>query len=147
VANAINNGWWELLRSQASVLGRQRLELVTERLAFVGANQIRCVPLVPESAEIGLQLLADFSKQYSLKSRFRNSLNDMLGLAIAVHQGEGTLDTADQLLARFAKARLGADISVGSSRSRVNFSGPAVIRRENHDAKGYINRPWRAWKA
>jgi hypothetical protein len=140
VAGAINGGRWSLLDEQARLLGVDRHRVVRRRLRFLAEHGVQCVGLTRESAELGVDLLGDFADRYTLKRRFRNSLNDLLGLAVAVTNGTD-LQTGDRLLARFARERLAAVVDDGGV-PRISFE-TAPAHRVNRDAKGYVNGRWR----
>jgi hypothetical protein len=83
---------------------------VVRRIRFLVEREIPCVALSSQSAEVGMDLLAAFAKKYELKKNLRNSLNDLLTLAVAQTSG-GSLHTADRLLARFGGEHAGAPVN------------------------------------
>ncbi|MGR9249443.1 hypothetical protein [Rhizobium leguminosarum] len=114
------------------------------RFAFLCEQIGECVPLGPQTAEIGIQLLWDFVQHHNVKSNFRNSVNDMMILAAAI-SGREHLLTDDNLLARFAAAQQQAPLrEVGQGLVEIDFERKTkVTKRLSSESKGYINRGWR----
>ncbi|VDS09715.1 hypothetical protein PARHAE_02922 [Paracoccus haematequi] len=114
------------------------------RFAYLCEHIRECVPLVPQTAEIGIQLLWDFVQHNNVKANFRNSVNDMMILATAISGGENLL-TDDSLLARFAAAQQHAPLrEVGDGLIAIDFERKEGVRKRlSSESKGYINRGWR----
>jgi predicted nucleic acid-binding protein len=114
------------------------------RFAFLCMQVSECVPLVAQTADLGIELLWRFVQQHNLKGTFRNSVNDMLILAAAI-ASKDDLITEDNLLTRFAARERGAAIQdAGRGTIRINFGTPKVLRSaQSGESKGYINRGWR----
>ena len=127
-----------------SSLDKPAKKRLRPRFAFICRHIEACVPLVPKMAEVGIQLLWDFSQKHSLKANFRNSVNDMMILATAITAGE-RFWTEDSLLARFA-----ADCHYAPLREvrpgiiEIDFEKTkASTPNRSRESKGYINRGWR----
>jgi hypothetical protein len=70
LAEAINQGNYELLEAMAHVLRPTRHRVVVRRLQFLRARNIHCMPLSQKSAEAGLLLFHAFVANFQLKSIF-----------------------------------------------------------------------------
>lgn len=114
------------------------------RFAFLCTHIAECVPLVAQTAELGIELLWRFVQHYNVKGTFRNSANDMLILATAI-ASKDDLITEDSLLARFAARERGVAIQdTGQGTIRINFAAPKPMRSgPSGESKGYVNRGWR----
>lgn len=110
IAAAINARSVELFKAFSSSLEKSKHQTVCTRFQFLVANQVQCIPLTQRTATVGLQLLGEFAQKYKLKANFRNSLNDMLVLAVAIDQASHLI-TYDKLLAGFAESHLAASVS------------------------------------
>ncbi len=111
------------------------------RFTFLCKRISECVPLAPQTAEIGIQLLWDFVQHHSVKANFRNSVNDMMILATAIAGHEQPL-TEDNLLARFAAAQQQAPLrQVGRGLIEIDFERSMEVgQRLSNESKGYITR-------
>lgn len=96
------------------------------------------------SAEAGLKLLRDFTAKFALKDNFRDSLNDILTLAVA-DTSPSVRDTDDGLLARFASSHALVPVNRTDLQISVDFTAAAEPRRKSRGAKGlrYVNHGWR----
>jgi len=95
------------------------------------------------SAQAGLQLFRGFSESYTLKQNFRNSLNDILTLAVAQVSGS-LLYTDDELLATFAANYAGVPANQEDESLVIDFTQSTGKNRVNRGSKGYVNKGWRA---
>jgi hypothetical protein len=127
-----------------SCLDKALQKKLRPRFAFLCKHIGECVPLAPQTAEVGIQLLWDFVQHHNVKANFRNSVNDMMILATAI-AGHEQLLTDDNLLARFAAAQQQAPLrDVGQGLIEIDFEqGMEVGQRISNESKGYINRGWR----
>ncbi len=141
LANVINTRRWDLLRALVPAVDRAKRRGLRTRIDFLEAHEVHCTSLAPPSAELALSLLASFRQSYELKRRFRNSLNDLLVLAVAATSNT-RLQTTDKVLAEFAASNLAATIAQGETLS-IDFSGPPVARKVSRGIKGYVNNSWR----
>ena len=142
VSRVINAKALEVLRRAIAPLDKRKQRRVIQRFEFLCDQGVTSVPLQPAAGRLGQTLLHRFSQKYSLKKDFRNSLNDILIVASAIHGG-GELLTRDSLLVRFcADAGLlkthGQDEWIRCESTR-NSVGRRSTRRES---KGYVNRGW-----
>lgn len=114
------------------------------RFTFLCKHICECVPLAPQTAEIGIQLLWDFVQHHNVKTNFRNSVNDMMILATAI-AGHEQLLTDDNPLARFAAAQQQAPLrEVGQGLIEIDFERRIEVgQSHSNESKGYINRGWR----
>ena len=142
IAAALNDGNFMLLEGMARALEPERHRVVVRRLSFLSQQKIHCVALSKPSAETGLQLFREFIANFTMKRNFRNSLNDILTLAIA-EASSSILHTDDELLARFAGQRSNVPINRQAKGAIIDFTPPAEGRRINRGTKGYINYAWR----
>jgi hypothetical protein len=127
-----------------SALDKPMQKKLRPRFAFLCEHVGECVPLAPQTAEMGIQLLWNFVQHHNVKANFRNSVNDMMILATAI-VGREQLLTDDNLLARFAAGQHHAPIrEVGQDMIEIDFERrTATAQRLSNESKGYINRGWR----
>ena len=73
-----------------AISGRPKAEQkrLYRRFTFLCDTVSECIPLNEATLDLALDLLSGFCEQHALKHRFRNSLNDILILAAAVHAGD-----------------------------------------------------------
>ena len=120
-------------------IDRKRLK---PRFKFLCMNVSECIPLTPETAAVGAELLFSFTKENNLKSKFRNSVNDMMILAAAITSKERLL-TQDNLLARFAAKQQSAAVGIaGQGYITIDFSESKNDVGLTRESKGYIHRGW-----
>jgi hypothetical protein len=100
------------------------------------------VALGRKSAEAALRLFHTFAENFTLKDNFRNSLNDILTLAVA-QASSSFLHTDDGLLGRFADLHSNVPVNRQGEGVTIDFTPPAAPRRVNRGTKGYINYSWR----
>ncbi|MER8817208.1 hypothetical protein NKJ36_24980 [Mesorhizobium sp. M0142] len=114
------------------------------RFAFLCEHIEECVPLVPQTAEMGIQLLWEFVQHHNVKANFRNSVNDMMILATAIALSERLL-TDENLLTRFAAAQREAPLrELDEGVIEIDFERhPGQAQPPRPRARGYINRGWR----
>lgn len=143
IAEAINTKRFDLLAGCIRELPRESRRAALRRLEFLATTEMRCIPLTVDIAEIALALFGVFSRKYALKVRFRNSLNDILSVAVASHN-DMSLETHDRLLGEFISGP--AQEVLLQRRSQSEGSGRGRTARPNHESKGYINRGWRVMR-
>jgi predicted nucleic acid-binding protein len=141
---------WLLKHKRTDVYARRIAHLekrerrrLTDLFNIMIANELRCVSLDRSKAQLGVDLLRQYAMEggNTVKSDFRNSLNDMLILASAIRTGY-QLVTEDRALWRFAAQRTGLEIRSSGSILRIYPNKP--ISFDSRESKGYINRRWRA---
>jgi len=142
LARALNTRNYKLLEHLSRTLGPDRHRVVARRLRFLMNHEVQCTALSQRSADTGLDLFDAFVASYALKGNFRNSLNDLLTLAVA-QSSSAVLFTADQLLGRFAHEHSAVPINHTAERTSIDYTQPPTARRTNRGAKGYVNRRWR----
>jgi hypothetical protein len=142
LADALNAGNYRLLEGMARALKPMQHKAVIRRLRFLLDHGVQCVPLGRMSAEAGLRLFHEFASHFALKSNFRNSVNDILNLAVA-QTAAARLHTDDQLLANFAASLLSAPVDHRDERITIDFTSVSPAVRHNREAKGYVNLGWR----
>lgn len=144
VARAINEGQRELLEAFATAVPPKPRKVVIRRIRFLLEREVRCIPLTAPSAEFSQTLLAAFVRAHNLKKRFRNSLNDLLHLAVAERSGL-IMHSRDQELVDFTNSHLGAPVvqeSTGQFRVDLSSQKTSKPRRELRESSGYVNQPW-----
>ncbi|MEV5825223.1 hypothetical protein AB0L25_06590 [Spirillospora sp. NPDC052242] len=135
ISSALNTGKHKLLSAQARALSKKECRTIDRRLKFIQEHDIKCIPLGERTAATALKMFAHFVDNYTLKSNFRNSLNDILSFAIAVADGH-TLATEDDLLGRFmADFHASKDDNPLTSPTGKHLKG-------SKESKGFVNRPW-----
>jgi predicted nucleic acid-binding protein len=142
LARALNDGDYYLLYGLTSILGESHRKSAVRRLRYLIDHGIQCVPLGRPAADAGLDLFRGFSERYTLKQNFRNSLNDILTLAVAQVSGS-PLYTEDDLLATFAANYTGAPVNQGGESLLIDFTQTTSKTRVNRSSKGYVNKGWR----
>lgn len=123
-------------------LDKAKIKTVRKRFNFLLENGIQVIPLNKEIVNIGVSLLQNFTQNYELKGNFRNSLNDMLILATAIHSS-AILVTKDSLLNKFAASKYSGAIQRNEEIITIDFSNQSdSISPNNLESKGYINKGW-----
>jgi predicted nucleic acid-binding protein len=142
LAQALNGGDYYLLYGLTSILGESHRKAAVRRLRYLIDHGIQCIPVGRPAAEAGLELFRGFSEHYTLKRNFRNSLNDILTLAVA-QVSCSTLYTHDELLATFAANYTGVPVNKGDESLAIDFMRNTSKVRVNRGSKGYVNKGWR----
>ena len=127
-------------------MDKQRQKIIREDFEFLVENDVRCEPLIPSTVKTGYRLLEAFQLSgEKFKSTFRNTWNDLLILAAAWDPGD-ELRSIDNLLNRFAASSFGECMEWSSGFLKIRFHGAAIGTqgRAGRDAKGYVNKGWRA---
>ncbi|WP_123827028.1 hypothetical protein [Micromonospora globispora] len=140
LARLLNQGRGDVIQSYARILGADRYRTMVKRLRFLLEYDIQCRALTSGAAETALDMFAAFTSKYALKKNFRNSLNDLLSLAVAV-DSRSRFRTEDDLLAKFASAYSPTVIDQRDNFLDLDFARP-ISRRSNAGSKGYVNRGW-----
>jgi hypothetical protein len=146
IAKVVNDKNVELLQRSIQFLDKSVQKCVREDFEVLIAKEIECIPLNPQTIEIGYRLLDSFtSSGEKFKTTLRNTWNDLLILAAAWAHNE-ELYSKDNQLNRFAASSFGVCNEVAGGFLKVRF--PEVEgsprRRAAAETKGYINRGWRA---
>lgn len=142
IAAALNRRNFDLLENMARALGPTRHRVVVRRLNFLLIQSIHCVALSRQSAEVGLELFRSFVDDFTLKRNFRNSLNDILTLAVA-QASCSVLHTDDELLSSFANRYSKVPVNRNKIEIAIDFTRPPTPRRVSRGTKGYVNFGWR----
>ena len=142
LARALNDGDYNLLYPLTSILSESHRKAAVRRLRYLIDQEIQCIPVGRPAAEVGLELFRSFSKHYTLKQNFRNSLNDILTLAVAQVSG-CPLYTDDELLATFASNCTGVPLNRVDESFLIDFTQTTKKVRVNRESKGYVNKGWR----
>lgn len=142
VSYVINKSHYNNFKWSTSHLAKPMRDRVRSRYNYLLDQKVTCLPLDTQIVSQSMEILFEFTKLYSLKNDFRNSFNDMLILATAIHHRLPLL-TDDSLLARFSADRFGGSLSEKSSEVIVDFRRKAVASSNKLESKGYINRGWR----
>lgn len=142
ISQLINDQREELYLACVSHLDKDRQRLLRDKFRFLLELRAQSLPAMPIVVDIALNLLAAFQDRYQLKENVRNSVNDMLILATAIHH-ESMLRTQDNLLRRFAAEMMGVNFTIQQGLMLIDFSiATAKQRRISLESKGYINRGW-----
>lgn len=140
LATAINLEHWDLIKAASTALRSEKRAVVRDRIRFLQESQAQCLPLLKESAEASLSLFWDFTAHHNLKSNFRNSLNDILTLAITLRYS-ACLVTTDRVLGRFQREVRESNAVMGAQ-GKSFPSDLSTSRPSARDSKGYVNRGW-----
>lgn len=143
ISKIINESHDTLFASSISHLDKELQKKLRARFDFLIRTDVQCVPVTPEIATVGMNLLARFLDKYEAKQNLRNTINDILILSTAI-QRSSSLHTEDSLLGRFAIDFLGANCQKQVSTGlQIDFSiSEASEHRRQLESKGYINRGW-----
>lgn len=144
LSDALNARMASFILAYAECLDIRSLRVVESRLRFLRDEGFRCKPLVERSARMAQAMLYEFGDRYALKKNFRNTLNDIMALAVAVDE-RATLITDDRLLATFSRDYLLTAVDENDALFSVDFSvkDGDTDRRPPLESKGYINSQWR----
>lgn len=142
LAGALNHGAYDLLEAVARSIEPSRHRVAVRRLRYLIEHNVHCVALSHSSAEAGLELFHAFAANFTLKQNFRNSLNDILTLAVA-QTSSSVLHTSDGLLTRFAATQSQVPVNLTNGQISIDFSATGPTRRESRGTKGYVNHGWR----
>jgi predicted nucleic acid-binding protein len=146
IAKLVNERNAQLLQKSIEFLDKSVQKCVREDFGVLIANEIECIPLNPQTIEIGYQLLDPFtSSGEKFKATFRNTWNDLLILAAAWARNE-ELYSKDNQLNRFAASSFGefSELAGGFLKIRFPEVKASPLRRAADESKRYINRGWRA---
>lgn len=143
ISQIINDGHEDIYFASISHLEKPLQKKLRDRLQFLTKAGVRCLPVTPAIAEVGMNILGQFLDRYEAKQNPRNTINDILILSTAVEHSLPLL-TEDNLLKRFTAELLGAPFSEPCpDRLLIDFTPPEVVdRRKPFESKGYINRGW-----
>jgi hypothetical protein len=143
ISNIINDKRISLFHASISQLGKKRRKRLKNRFKFIVMKNFKCEPLSREAIEIGLELLSEFLKDHEPKDNFRNTVNDIMILAMAECNGI-SLWTEDALLSQFAENVLQSKIDETNGLYTINMR-TRTKKTSIHDreSKEYINRSWR----
>jgi hypothetical protein len=116
--------------------------MIRKRYDYLLDNHIECIPLTKNAVKIALSLLQEFADKYNLKSKFRNSLNDIVILSSAIDSA-AILMTDDLLLKEFSADKCQVPVSQEGPFSLIDFTDCSnEVKRIRAESKGYINRGW-----
>jgi len=142
ITQLINLRCDHLYLASISPLAKATQKKLAAKFRFLLDHDVFCFALTPFIASVGLNLLGLFMDRYQLKTNKRNTINDVLVLATAIHHEMG-LFTKDSLLTRFAAEVMAAPLAADGDCLHVDFSLPgAVDRRKSLESKGFVNRGW-----
>jgi len=142
ISQLINDQLETLYLAGLTHLDRERQRLLRDKFRFMLDLRVKSHPATPAVADIALNLLAAFLDRYQPKENVRNSVNDMLILATAIHR-ELALQTEDSLLRRFTAEVMSANWIAHNDLVLIDFTvEPSKQRRAPLESKGYINRGW-----
>lgn len=137
IAEALNTRNYQHILQRAHVLGDARFRVVVKRVRYLRQHGVTCEPLTKDSAEIAMDLFAEFVRRNTPKSNVRNTLNDLLSYAVALDNGL-ILETEDRALAEFMNFYTGAHVEESYGQAvRIKFEG--LQRRAAGESKRYIN--------
>ncbi len=142
IADVINSGDEQRYATTIQTLSKKTQKKLRDRMAFLLASRVYCTPLKESSIQVGLRLLSEFTRNNNLKDNFRNSLNDILILAVALEEG-AHLITEDSVLNRFAAQTSGIPVKLVGQNLELDFSATEEsTRRVQRESKGFVNRRW-----
>ena len=142
VSHVINARTLRLFKISIASLDKRKQRRLIRRFEFLSDHRVKCVPLQPGAARLGQSILYRFCRKYKLKRNFRNSINDILILAAAIH-GNGELLTRDSVLVKFCddSGFLKKHRHHEWTRCEVTMTSTEQ-RSARRESKGYINRSW-----
>lgn len=143
ISELINHANESTYLSSIDHLDKEQKKLLRDRFRFLLEHGVTCVPITRHVATLAMNMLIAFLDRYQMKDNQRNSINDLLILATAVH-GSTSLLTEDNLLRTFMAEHLGVTLERRAALTVLDFSAPqAMARRQSLESKGYINRGWK----
>ncbi|GLY78487.1 hypothetical protein [Actinoallomurus iriomotensis] len=144
IANALNARMVPFILAYAECVDAASRRVIKSRLRFLCDVGIKCKPLTDRSARLAQDLLRDFTERYTIKNNFRNTLNDIMILAIALDE-RARLLTDDRLLAIFSEDFLTDTVLGSENLYEIDLSEDVgkIDRRPPLESKGYINSRWR----
>ncbi|MCS0635178.1 hypothetical protein NX801_05800 [Streptomyces sp. LP05-1] len=145
IARAVTDGDIELFGLAVQHLPAAEARKLTDRFSFLVSMRVRCLPLMSSHIEVAYVLVKELlDSGFAAKGDFRNTLNDMLILAVALEavSAGGVFETRDKLLGTLARPYFD---SMSQHGDLIRFVRNPVsrARRPNRDSKGYINAGWR----
>ena len=143
MADAINEQRYDLFRSSVSALSKARRKRLKRRFAYIIEMGLQCVPLSQSAGEIGRNFLDRFLECHESKSNFRNTVNDMMILAMS-KELNSELWTEDELLGQFASTTLGRSVENKGGLFKVfPPQKDGGSEQSDDESKGYVNKSWR----
>lgn len=115
---------------------------IKKRVDYIETHGIRCKSLTEESIATALPMFHAFTRNYTMKTDYRNSLNDIFILAVSSHL-EIPLLTRDKLLARFSEEYLYANLNDAGDRQIISTRKKNKSNQRMSESKRYVNRSWR----
>ncbi|MEU0677349.1 hypothetical protein ABZ330_31530 [Streptomyces sp. NPDC006172] len=138
--NTANRG---IFSESVSHLPKRERKVLIEKFMFLVGQGVQCIPVAAPCITTAFELLKTLiDRGVTLKSDFRNSLNDVLILATAV-ESRHSLWTMDELLAQLAGDHLLCRIVHSGDRYQLTFPSAEDSRRASRESKGYLNTGWR----
>lgn len=143
ISQIINECREDIYSASISHLEKSLQKKLIKRIQFLLRSRVRCLPVTPAIAGVGMNILGQFLDKYESKHNHRNTINDILILSTAIESSLPLL-TEDNLLKRFTAELLGAPLSTPcADRLLIDFTQPEIVnRRRPLESKGYINRGW-----
>ncbi|MFH8254836.1 hypothetical protein ACH4D8_07875 [Streptomyces roseolus] len=144
IAHLLNTGNRAIFTESVNHLPKRERKDLLDKFTFLVDQGIQCIPVQSACVPVAFDLLKRLiGRGFSLKSDFRNSLNDMLILGTAI-ENRVDLWTKDELLAKFAKDEGLSGVKSRDSHYELEFSASATKPHQgSRESKGYINTGWR----
>lgn len=143
IANILNNRDLCLFKRLISRLNKEKQRTLIDRFKFISGSHFCIVPYISDVNPISTRLFRKFVEKNRMKVNFRNSVNDILILSIAIYYRE-RLETRDDLLSRFASEIYDAPIARTESGILVDFSSkPSCFEGRRGEMRDYFNSNWR----
>jgi predicted nucleic acid-binding protein len=142
ISLAINRRDVRIFRASIRHLPKQDRKTLVAIFEYLIATGLRCLPLDETGIRTGLVQLERFTATGgNAKKDFRNTLNDMLILGVALRHNH-RIYTLDKELTRVASPQFHARTADGALFSLEPRQGPKGERKISNESKGFINRGW-----
>lgn len=142
ISLVINKANTRLFDAAITSLDNRTRRRLRRRLDFLLAEGICCHALTRRSARIALHLVQEYEKEFSLKKNFRNSISDLLTLAVALDH-RARLVTIDSVLSRFARTTYACQAKHEGTFVILDLQTLEAEKGvRSRESKGYINRRW-----
>ncbi|GAA1008683.1 hypothetical protein GCM10009564_21860 [Streptomyces thermogriseus] len=131
-----------LFRASIRHLSKPERKILEANFDYLISTGLRCIALDDQGVRAGLEQLVRFTTGGgNAKKDFRNTLNDMLILGVALRR-RCSIRTLDKELVRIAAPQFHTRSANGSLINLEPRIEPSIDRKPSRESKGYINRGW-----
>ncbi|MEV6543397.1 hypothetical protein [Streptomyces sp. NPDC051665] len=143
ISLAINRRDARVFRAAIRHLSKEERKKLEATFDFLITTGLHCIPLDDGGIQTGLAQLESFTTTGgNAKKDFRNTLNDMLILGVALRHNY-PIHTLDKELTRIASPHFHTKTTDGFLFNLEPRQGIEEARKISRESRGYINRGWR----